>query len=77
MFVRHGLTLAAVGVAIGLGAAYGAMELIASLLFEVKPVDPVTYAAVSLALIGATALAIYVPALRATTIDPIEALRAE
>ena len=77
MFVRHGLTLAAVGVAIGLSAAFGVMRLIASLLFEVSPVDPATYAAVSLALIGATALASYVPALRATRIDPIEALRAE
>jgi predicted permease len=77
MFVRDGLTLSAVGVVIGLVAAFGVMRLIASLLFEVSAVDPLTYIAVSLALMGATALASYVPALRATTIDPIEALRAE
>jgi ABC-type antimicrobial peptide transport system permease subunit len=48
-----------------------------SLLFEVSTVDPLTYALVSLALIAATVLASYVPALRATTVDPIEALRVE
>jgi ABC-type lipoprotein release transport system permease subunit len=53
------------------------MRLIASLLFEVRPIDPLTYAAVSLALVAATALASYVPARRATAVDPIDALRAE
>ena len=53
------------------------MRLISSLLFEVRPIDPLTYALVSLALIGATVLASYVPALRATRVDPIDALRAE
>jgi predicted permease len=77
MFVIHGLTLAGVGVAIGLAAAFGIMRLISSLLFEVSPVDPVTYAAVSLALTAATVLASYVPALRATAVNPIDALRAE
>jgi predicted permease len=77
MFVTHGITLAAVGVAIGLAAAAGAMRLIGSLLFEVKPIDPLTYGLVSLALIGATVLASYVPAMRATAVDPIEALRTE
>jgi ABC-type antimicrobial peptide transport system permease subunit len=77
MFVRHGLTLAGIGVAIGLAAALGVMRLISSLLFEVSPVDPLTYVLVSLTLIGATMLASYLPALRATSIDPIEALRAE
>jgi predicted permease len=77
LFVVHGLTLAAVGVAIGLAAAFGVTRLLSSLLFEVSPVDPLTYAAVSLTLMGATVLASYVPALRATTVDPIDALRAE
>jgi putative ABC transport system permease protein len=77
MFVRHGLALAAVGVAIGLLAAFGATRLMASMLFEVSPVDPMTYAAVALALVGATVLASYVPALRATGIDPAVALRSE
>ena len=69
--------LAGVGVAIGLAAAFGVMRLMSSLLFEVSPIDPLTYALVSLTLIGATVLASYVPALRATAVDPIEALRAE
>ena len=77
MFVRHGLTLAGVGVAIGLAVAFGTMRLMSSLLFEVSPVDPLTYAAVSLTLTAAVVLASYVPARRATAIDPIEALRSE
>ena len=77
MFVRHGLTLAGVGVAIGLAVAFGTMRLMSSLLFEVSPVDPLTYAAVSLTLTAAVVLASYVPARRATQIDPIEALRSE
>ena len=77
MFVRHGLALAGVGVGIGLLAAFGIMRLMASLLFEVSPVDPLTYGAVALTLVAATVLASYVPALRATGVDPSEALRAE
>ena len=53
------------------------MRLMSSLLFEVSPVDPVTYGAVSFGLILAAVLASYVPASRATTVDPVEALRAE
>jgi predicted permease len=77
MFVMHGFVLAAIGVAIGLAASAGAMRLISTLLFEVRPIDPLTYSLVALTLIGATVLASYVPALRATTVDPIDALRAE
>ena len=77
MFVVHGAALAAVGVTIGLAASAGVMRLISSLLFEVRPVDPLTYSLVALMLIGATVLASYVPALRATAVDPIDALRAE
>ena len=69
--------LAGTGVAIGLIAAFGVTRLISSLLFEVNPVDPLTYAMVSLTLLAATVLASYVPALRATAVDPIEALRSE
>jgi putative ABC transport system permease protein len=53
------------------------MRLISSLLFEVSAVDPLTYAMVSVTLIGATVLATYVPARRATAVDPSEALRSE
>ena len=77
MFVRHALWLAGIGVACGLGAALALMRLIASLLFGVSPVDPITYGAVSVGLAATAALASYLPARRAATIDPVEALRAE
>jgi predicted permease len=77
MFVRHGLLLSAVGVSIGLAAAWVASRVMSSLLFEVSPVDPLTYAAVSCTLVIATLVASYVPAVRATAVDPVEALRAE
>ncbi|HTS49600.1 MAG TPA: ADOP family duplicated permease, partial [Bryobacteraceae bacterium] len=77
MFIGHGLMLAAIGIVCGLAAAVVLTRLMASLLFEVNPVDPITYAAVSASLIAAALLASYLPALRATKVDPVEALRAE
>jgi ABC-type antimicrobial peptide transport system permease subunit len=77
MFVRHGLALAGIGVACGLAAAIALTRLMSGLLFEVSPVDPVTYGAVSLVLLAAALLATYVPARRATSIAPVDALRAE
>ena len=58
-------------------AAFALMRLMASLLFDVSPLDPLTYAAVASILIGVAVMASYVPALRATLIDPVDALRAE
>ena len=77
MFISHGFALAAIGVACGLAAAFALTRLMSSLLFGVNPVDPFTYAAVSAGLIFAAVLASYLPALRATNVDPVEALRAE
>jgi putative ABC transport system permease protein len=77
MFLGHGLVLAAIGVVAGLGASMGLMRLLASLLFEVSPVDPLTYVAVPAALVAAAMAASYLPARRATRVDPAEALRAE
>jgi predicted permease len=77
MFVRHGARLAAVGIACGLVAAAGLARLMTSLLFDVGPLDPLTYGGVSLLLVTAAVLASYVPALGAMSIDPTEALRAE
>ena len=77
MFVRHGLALTAIGIACGLGAAVALTRLMASLLFEVSPVDPLTYAAVCASLATAALLATYLPALRATLVNPVTALRAE
>jgi predicted permease len=77
MFVRHGLLLTGVGVACGLVAAVLLMRLMSSLLFNVNPVDPVTYGVVSLGLVATAWLASYLPSRRAATVDPVEALRAE
>jgi predicted permease len=77
MFVRHGLVLTGIGVACGLTAAMALMRLMSSLLFEVSPIDPVTYGAVSIGLAAAALLASYLPARGATSIDPVDALRAE
>ena len=77
MFVRHGLVLAGMGVAVGLVAATGLMRLMKSLLFGISPLDPVIYAAVPIVLVTAAVLASYLPARRAAVVDPVEALRAE
>jgi len=77
MFVRHGLVLAGTGVAIGLVAAVGLMQLMKSLLFGISPLDPLTYATVPLVLVAAAMLASYLPARRAAAVDPVEALRVE
>ncbi len=77
MFVGQGLRLALIGVAFGLIAAAGLTRLMKSLLFEVNPLDPATFVAVALGLILAASLASYLPALRATAVDPMEALRTE
>ena len=77
MFVRYGLTWSGVGAVAGLVAAVPLSRLMSALLFEVKPLDPLTYAAVGAGLLIAAALASYLPARRVTRIQPIEALRAE
>jgi predicted permease len=77
MFLREGLMLTAIGVGCGLAAAAGLTRLMKALLFEVNPLDPTTYCAVSLVLAAAALLASYIPAHRATTIEPMEALRVE
>src|SRR6185503_2535239 len=76
-FVRHGLVLAGIGASLGLVAAAGLTRLMSSLLFGVTALDLVTYTAVSVLLIASSALATYLPARRAVTADPIQALRAE
>ncbi len=77
MFVRHGLALTGIGVAIGLAAAVGLTRLMSSLLFGISPLDPLTYVAVPIVLGTAAVLASYLPACRAAKVDPVEALRAE
>ncbi len=77
MFMRSGLVLAGIGVAIGLAAAVGLMRLMKSLLFGISPLDPFTYVAVPLVLVAAAAFASYLPARRAAAVNPVEALKAE
>ena len=77
LFVRHGLVLAGIGVALGLGAAAGVARLMSALLFGVSALDWTTYAAVAAVLLLACALASYLPARRAATVDPMKTLRAE
>jgi predicted permease len=77
MFVRDGVKLALAGVISGLVAATGLTQLMAALLFDTKPIDPATYALVSLGLVAIAAVASYVPARRAALVDPVETLRGE
>jgi predicted permease len=77
MFVRHGLTLTAIGVGIGLVASFAAMRLLSTLLFGVSPVDLATYSLVTIALAATAWLACYLPSRRAATVDPLVALRSE
>lgn len=77
MFVRQGLILTSVGVVVGLATAAATTRLMSSLLFDVSPVDPSTYALVCAGLVAIAALASYIPSRRAAVVDPIEALRAE
>lgn len=76
LVIGEGLRLALAGVVLGLGGAWALTRVMQGLLFQVSVVDPVTYAAVA-ALFAAVALAAsYIPARRATRIDPLVALRA-
>lgn len=74
LVLRRGMAQAAVGVAVGLGAALVVTRWLGSLLFEVSARDPVTFAFVTAALLGIALLACYLPARRATKIDPVRVL---
>jgi putative ABC transport system permease protein len=75
--VGQGLRLALVGIGLGLAGALGLTRVLASLLYDVSPTDPLTFACVSLVLLGVAALASYLPARRAARTDPMVALRYE
>jgi putative ABC transport system permease protein len=77
LVVWQGMRLALIGAAVGIAAALGLTRLIASFLFGVKPWDPMTFVAVPLLLTAVALLAVWVPAFRASKVDPIQALRAE
>jgi putative ABC transport system permease protein len=77
LVVRQGLSLALIGIVIGLAASLGLTRFLQSLLFGVKPMDPVTFVAAALLWTTIALLACYIPARRATKVDPIVALRYE
>jgi len=77
MVIRRGLLLTGIGLAVGLAAAFGLTRLISTLLFGVKANDPIAFGAVVVTLAAVACGAIYIPARRATRIDPIIALRYE
>jgi predicted permease len=75
MVISQGIKLALIGVAIGLAGALGLTRFLSGLLYGIKPSDPLTFVAVSALLISVALLASYIPARRATKVDPIVALR--
>jgi putative ABC transport system permease protein len=77
LVIGQGLSLTLAGIVVGVIGAYSLTRLIATLLFGVAPVDPVTFAGVSLLFVLVACLASYLPARRAAAVDPIIAMRAE
>ena len=75
--VRQGLALTLIGIVVGMAGAFGLTRLMDSLLFGVTPTDPLTFAIVAILFGAVTLLACYLPARRATKVDPMVALRCE
>jgi ABC-type antimicrobial peptide transport system permease subunit len=77
LVMRHGIVLTLLGTTVGAMTAFGATRYLASLLYGVKPLDPATFIAVATLLLGIALAACFVPARRATRVEPIVALRYE
>jgi putative ABC transport system permease protein len=77
MILRQGMRMVSLGIVIGLGASYGLTRLMTSLLYGTSATDPIAFTAIALILAGVTLLACFIPARRATKVDPMVALRYE
>jgi putative ABC transport system permease protein len=77
MVIWRGMKLALIGVALGLAAAVALTRVMENLLFEVSATDPATFGIIAILLVGVALIASYIPARRATMIDPLQALRHE
>jgi putative ABC transport system permease protein len=77
LIVSQGARVVLIGVAIGVGVALMSTRLLGTLLYGVKPVDPVVFAAMSLMMVAIGMLASYMPARRASSVAPIESLRSD
>ena len=75
--LRDGLRLAGIGLAVGFGIALMVTRLLRGLLYGLSPMDPITFGGIGLVLLGVAVIASFLPALRATRISPVEALRSE
>jgi predicted permease len=77
LFVRQGLLLTAIGAACGLVVAFATMRFMSSILFNVRPVDPLTYSVITAGVVATAWLACYLPSRRASSVNPVTALRSE
>jgi len=77
LVLKHGLFLTGMGLVIGLGLAFGAAQVLSSLLYGIGPTDSTTFINVAVLLCAVVLLACYIPARRATSVDPMVALRYE
>jgi putative ABC transport system permease protein len=77
MTIKQGLKLVGTGMIVGLAAAFLLTRVLQTLLFGISPTDPITFLGISLVLLAVAILASYIPALRATKVDPLVALRAQ
>ena len=77
MVLRQGLLLGGLGVSLGLAAAFGMTRVLQTLLFEIGSKDPLTFTVVPAVMLSVTLLAVYLPARRASSVSPLQALRGE